>query len=162
MPRAVIYDERLLAEFELVKEAVTAIRSIRQHKNIPTKEPLTLKVIADANYHPKYNPVLMKMANLSSIDVVAEKDATAQAFIVKTTEYFVPLGDKVDTAEELRKLGEELTYLEGFLNSVMQKLSNERFVQSAPAKVVETEQAKRTDTEAKIKAIQERISILTK
>ncbi len=161
MPRAVRYDERLLTEFELVKEVVTAIRSIRQQKNIPNKEPLTLKVIADGNYHPKYDPVVMKMANISSVEAVSEKDATAPAFIVKTTEYFVPMGDKVDTAEELRKLGEELTYLEGFHASVMKKLSNERFVQSAPPKVVETEQAKKNDAEAKIKAIKERINQLT-
>ncbi len=161
MPRAVIYDAKLLAEFELVKETVTAIRSIRQQKNIPNKEPLALKVIADGNYHPGYDPVVMKMANLSSVEAVSEKDATAPAFIVKTTEYFVPMGDKIDTAEELRKLGEELSYLEGFHASVMKKLSNERFVQSAPPKVVETEQAKKNDAEAKINAIKERINQLT-
>jgi valyl-tRNA synthetase len=161
MPRAVIYDRRLLAEFELVKETVTAIRSIRQQKNIPNKEPLELKVVADGNYHPKYDPVVMKMANLSSVEAVSEKDATAPAFMVKTTEYFVPMGDKVDTGEELRKLGEELAYLEGFLGSVMKKLSNERFVQSAPPKVVETEQAKKNDAEVKIKAIKERMQQLT-
>lgn len=130
-------DEALLARFELVKETITAVRNIRKQKNLPQREALTLEVIADANYPVDYAPVLTKMANLSAIERVAEKDAAAAAFIVKTTQYFVPLGDRIDREAEIAKLGEELTYYEGFLQSVERKLSNERFVQSAPAAVVE-------------------------
>ena len=104
--------------------------------------------------------MLVKMAGLSGVETVADKLPDAASFIVKTTEYFVPLGDKIDPAEELAKLKTELEYLEGFLASVLKKLSNERFVQNAPAKVVETEHAKRNDAEAKIKAIRERIARL--
>ena len=160
MPRAGVYDEKLLAEIELVKEAVTAVRSIRQQKSIPNKEQMELRVIADSNYYPQYNPVLIKMANLSAVDTVTEKDPAAAAFIVKTTQYFVPMGDKVDVEAELAKLNEELAYQQGFLNSVMKKLSNERFVQGAPEKVVQTEYAKKNDAEAKIAALRERIAAL--
>ncbi len=121
---------------------------------------LALHVIADENYPAEYAPVIAKLANLSSIETVAEKDPTAAAFIVKTTQYFVPMGDKVDVEAELVKLREELAYLEGFLTSVEKKLSNERFVQSAPEKVVQTEYAKKADAEAKIAAIRERITAL--
>ena len=158
MPKAGAFDEKLLVEIELVKEAVTAVRSIRQQKSIPNKDQMELKVISDANYHQLYNPVLVKMANLSSIETVTEKDPTAAAFIVKTTQYFVPMGDKVDVEAELAKLNEELTYQQGFLDSVMKKLSNERFVQSAPEKVVQMEYAKKNDAEAKIAALKERIA----
>ena len=160
MPVGGSYDENLLARFELVKETVTAIRNIRQQKNIPNKEQLKLKVICDENFCEVYNPVLVKMANLSEVECVSEKDPAAPSFIVKTTEYFVPLEGMVDVETELRKLNDELTYLEGFLASVMKKLSNERFVANAPQKVVETEYAKRNDAEAKIKAIRERIAAL--
>ena len=153
-------DEALLARFELVKETITAVRNIRKQKNLPQREALTLEVIADANYPADYAPVLTKMANLSAIERVAEKDAAAAAFIVKTTQYFVPLGDRIDREAEIAKLGEELTYYEGFLQSVERKLSNERFVQSAPAAVVDKERAKKADAEAKIAAIREQLAAL--
>lgn len=161
MPTGKEVDEALLSRFELVKEAITALRNVRKEKNIPNKETLVLNVIADENYPEEYASVLEKMANLSSIDAVSEKDPSAVAFIVKTTQYFVPLSGKIDVEAEVAKLGEELVYLEGFLGSVLKKLSNERFVQSAPAKVVETERAKQADAEAKIAAIKERIEALS-
>ena len=160
MPRPEDFDENMLTRIELVKEAVTAVRSIRQQNNIPNKEQLELKVIADENYHKCYEPILKKMANLSSVDEVTEKEPTAAAFIVKTTQYFVPMGDKVDVEAELAKLEEELAYHRGFLDSVMKKLSNERFVQGAPEKVVQMEYAKKNDAEAKIAALEERIATL--
>ncbi len=162
MPEAAEYSERRLARFELVKEVVTAIRNIRRSKNIPNREPLALNVIADDNYPQEYAPVIIRMAGLSGIAAVEEKDPAAASFIVKTTQYFVPLGGMIDTEAELKKLTDELAYLEGFLASVMKKLSNERFVNGAPQKVVETEYAKRNDAEAKIKAIRERIEALKK
>jgi valyl-tRNA synthetase len=100
------------------------------------------------------------MGNLDSIEEVKEKDATADAFIVKTTQYFVPMGENIDVEAEMKKLTDELTYLEGFLASVMKKLSNERFVSSAPEKVVANEKAKKADAEAKIAAIKERMEAL--
>lgn len=160
MPEVEPFDAVLLDRIEQVKEAVSAVRNIRKQHNLPNKEALPLKVVADENYHAEFDPMLVKMAGLSEVETVADKLPDAASFIVKTTEYFVPLGDKIDPAEELAKLKSELEYLEGFLASVLKKLSNERFVQNAPAKVVETEHAKRNDAEAKIKAIRERIARL--
>ncbi|MEG0788995.1 MAG: valine--tRNA ligase [Alistipes sp.] len=160
MPMAGAVDGTLLAKFELVKEIISAVRNIRNQKNLPQKETLILQVITDENYPAAYAPVLLKMANLSSIELTTEKDATAAAFIVKTTQYFVPMGGKIDAQAEIQKLTEELTYLEGFRNSVLKKLSNERFVASAPEKVVATERAKQADAEAKIAAIKEQLAAL--
>ena len=154
------WDEALLTRFELVKEAITDIRNVRKQKNIAQKQPLTLKVIADENYPAAYAPVIVKMGNISAIETVAEKDPAAAAFIVKTTQYFVPLGDNIDREAETKRLTADLEYLEGFLASVMKKLSNERFVNSAPEKVVANERAKKADTEAKIAAIREQLAAL--
>ena len=91
---------------------------------------------------------------------MAEKDPAAAAFIVKTTQYFVPMAGKIDAEAERRKLTDDLAYYEGFLASVMKKLSNERFVASAPEKVVANERAKQADAEAKITAIREQLAAL--
>ena len=157
MPVAGEIDETLLARFELAKEVISHLRNLRKQKNLPNKEQLSRKVMADANYPSEYEPVIMKMANLSSIERIGERDASSEAFIVKTTQYFVPLGGLMDVEVERKKLTDELNYLEGFLASVMKKLSNQRFVESAPEKVVANERAKKTDAEAKISAIRERL-----
>ena len=124
------------SRFELTKEVVTAVRNVRKQKNIPQKDPLTLRVIADENYPAEYAPVLQKMGNLSQIETTREKDPSAVGFLVKTTQYFVPMEGMIDIEAERKKLAGELEYLEGFLASVQKKLSNERFVSSAPEKVV--------------------------
>ena len=155
-------DEALLARFELVKEVVTAIRAARKQKNIPQKQALALNVVVDENYPAAYAPVIAKMGNMSEITPAEEKDPTAAAFIVKTTQYFIPMGDSIDPEAEAKKLSDELAYLEGFLASVMKKLSNERFVNSAPEKVVANERAKKADAEAKIAAIKEQLQALNR
>ena len=160
MPKAEQVDEKLLSRFELATEVITDIRNVRKQKNIAQKQALELNVIADENYPAEYAPVIAKMCNLSQINLIEEKDPTADAFIVKTTQYFVPMGEMIDKEAELKKLSDELTYLEGFLASVMKKLSNERFVSSAPEKVVANEKAKKADAEAKIAAIKERMEAL--
>ncbi len=160
MPRAEAFDEAVLARFELMQEAVSAIRNIRKQKNLAQKEALEVKVIADENYPAEFEPILSKLANASSVEKVTEKDSTAVGFIVKTTQYFVPMGDKIDVEAEIATLTKDLEYYEGFLASVMKKLSNERFVSSAPEKVVANERAKQADAEAKISAIKEQLAAL--
>ncbi len=160
MPKAGGADERLLSRFELVKEVISSLRNIRKQKNLPQKEALTLHVVVDENYPAEYLPVLVKMGNIAAVEPVATKDPSAAAFLVKTTQYFVPLEGRIDVEAERRKLTNDLAYYEGFLASVMKKLSNERFVQSAPEKVVANERAKQADTEAKIAAIREQLAAL--
>jgi valyl-tRNA synthetase len=139
-------------------EAVTAIRSIRRTRNIPMRDAIELKVVADDNFPAEFAPVLEKMAGLASIDAVSDKNPDWDGFIVKTTQYFVPVGERIDREAELAKLREELAYQQGFLATVMKKLGNERFVSSAPPQVVAGEQAKRADAESRIAALEERIA----
>ena len=160
MPKVEAADEALLARFALLQEAVSAIRNVRKQKNLPQKEAVELKVVLDENYPKEFEAVLVKMGNLSAVTAVTEKNPTDAGFIVKTTQYFIPMGDNVNIEEEIAKLEKDLAYYEGFLVSVMKKLSNERFVNSAPAQVVANERAKQADAEAKIAAIREQLSAL--
>ncbi len=153
-------DEALLARFALAQEVVSGIRNVRRQKNIAQKEQLVLKVIVDENYPSEFAPVLCKMGNLPAIEPVEEKGATDAAFIVKTTQYFIPMEGNINVEEEVAKLEKDLAYYEGFLATVMKKLSNERFVSSAPEKVVANERAKQRDAEAKIAAIREQLAAL--
>ena len=160
MPKAQAADELALARFALAQEVVSAVRNIRKQKNLPQKEALELKVVRDENYPAEYEAVIAKMANLSAVTFVTEKNPMDAAFIVKTTQYFVPMGDNIDKEAEIAKLEKDLAYQQGFLATVMKKLSNERFVSSAPQKVVETEYAKKRDAEAKIAAIEAQLQAL--
>ena len=160
MPAASEEKPGILARFELAREVISAVRNIRNQKNLPRKEALTLRVVVDENYPAELAPVIIKMANLDKIEPTNEKDAAAAAFIVKTTQYFVPLAGMIDTEAERAKLEQDLAYYEGFLKSVMAKLSNERFVQNAPEKVVANERAKKSDAEAKIAAIKAQLEAL--
>ena len=160
MPKAAEADEAALARFALAQEVVSAVRNIRKQKNLPQKEALELKVVRDENYPAEYEAVIAKMANLSQVVFVEEKNPMDAAFIVKTTQYFVPMGDNIDKEAEIEKLQKDLAYQQGFLATVMKKLSNERFVSSAPAQVVANEQNKKRDAEAKIAAIEAQLAAL--
>ena len=160
MPKATEADEATLARFALAQEVVSAVRNIRKQKNLAQKEALELKVVRDENYPAEYEAVIAKMANLSQVLFVEEKNPMDAAFIVKTTQYFVPMGDNIDKEAEIAKLEKDLAYQQGFLATVMKKLSNERFVSSAPAQVVANEQNKKRDAEAKIAAIEAQLAAL--
>jgi valyl-tRNA synthetase len=162
LPTAGTVDQTLLDEFEQVKETITAIRNIRKEKNIPNRDTISLSVNYNGNVFSAYDPILIKMTNLDSINIVESKVENAICFIIKNREYFIPMDDKIDTAAEIKKITAELEYAQGFLASVMKKLNNERFVSSAPAKVVETERIKKADAEAKIKSCEERLTQLKK
>ena len=160
LPKAIEADEKSLARFALAQEVVSAVRNVRKQKNLPQKEALELKVVRDENYPVEFEAAIVKMANIAQVTFVTEKNPTDAAFIVKTTQYFVPMGDNIDKEAEIAKLEKDLAYQQGFLATVMKKLSNERFVSSAPAQVVENEQNKKRDAEAKIAAIEAQLQAL--
>jgi valyl-tRNA synthetase len=158
-PKSTGYDEDMIARFEDVKEVIAGIRTIRTKNNIANKDQLELAVLpGDKGYAREFNSVLVKMGNLSALTEVSEEVKLAASFLVKSTTFFVPMGATIDVEEELKKLQAELDYTKGFLNSVLKKLSNERFVSSAPEAVVAIERAKQADAEAKIKVLEEQIA----
>ena len=154
-------DETLAAAIENVKQIVSGVRTVRNQKNIANKDALVLQVVGK-NAFEAYTAVIMKMANLSAIDVVNEKDATASAFMVGTDEFAVPLGDRIDVAAEIEKQEAQLKHLEGFLAGVKKKLANEKFVAHAPEPVVAMERKKQSDSEEKIAALKESLAALKK
>jgi valyl-tRNA synthetase len=159
-PKSGERDKDLLAGIEEVKQVIAGVRTIRLEKNIPNRDVLELQVIG--NHDERYYSVISKMCNLSSFTSVSEKQAGAAGFMVGTTEYSVPLAEKMDVEVELQKLKAELNYTEGFLLSVSRKLGNERFVQNAKPEIVENERRKQADAESKIASLKENIAALEK
>lgn len=160
MPRAEAYDSEVIARVDTVKEIVNGIRAVRASKNIPNKDQLTLLVVGSEKV--PYPELIIKMGNLSAIENIAEKDPAAAQFMVGTREFCVPLADNIDIEAELAKMRKELDYERGFLASVERKLSNERFVNNAPAAVVDNERRKKADAESKIAALEQSIAALSK
>lgn len=156
-PATAAFDAELLNSFDFVKEVIAGVRNIRQEKNIPTRNALSLSVKGE-KFSVEMEGLIQKLAALDTIEYVNDGVANAGTFLVKSVEFFVPLEGLVDAAEEIAKLEEELKYTQGFLLSVEKKLSNERFVSGAPAQVVEVERKKQADAQEKIKVLQERIA----
>ncbi len=154
-------DKDKVSLFEQVKEVIAFIRNTRVEKQISGKEKLTL-CIKPVNYENDYDEVIIRLGNLEQIQMITEKVEGAVSLITANAEYYIPVGEMHDPEEELQKLEEELNYNRGFLESVMKKLGNEKFVSNAPAKVIELENRKRADAETKIRALEERIASLKK
>ena len=154
-------DEALLQQFEAVKEVISNVRSIRLQKNIAQKETLELQVVGE-NPVAVFDAVIGKMCNLSAITAVEAKADGASAFMVGTTEYAVPLGNLIDVEAEIARMEAELKHKEGFLQGVLKKLGNEKFVNNAPAAVIELERKKQADAESIIKSLKESIAALKK
>ncbi len=152
-------DEKLISEIEHVKQIVVGIRAVRAEKNIAPREELQLNVV-NAEINATYVSTIKKMAKISAINTVDEKDGLSSSFIVGTTEYAIPLGNLIDVEAERAKANAELEHLEKFLASIEKKLSNEKFTAHAPEKVVEMERKKLSDTQSKIATIKETLKTL--
>ena len=159
MPEASAPDSEILAEMENVKEIINGVRGVRAQRNIPSRDSLRLNIVGQKI---PMESVAIKLGNLSEIATVNEKDPAAASSMVGTTEFNIPLLDNMDVDAEIAKLTKELDYLRGFKASVEKKLSNERFVNNAPAAVVDAERKKLSDATSKITTIEETIAALKK
>ncbi|MBR6178929.1 MAG: valine--tRNA ligase [Bacteroidales bacterium] len=159
MPEAGSFDEKLLERFETVKDVIAKIRQIRQDNGLAQKESLEcFAKLVDGDYDNYFNAVITKHCNLAKFELIPAAIDGAKTFVAKNVEYYIPLGDKIDKEEELKKLNAELDYTRGFLASVEKKLSNERFVSGAPAAVVDREKQKLADAKMKIEALEKQIA----
>ena len=157
-PSYKVSSDNQLAIFENVKHIISGVRTIRVDKNIPNKDKLELNITGAHN--KTYDSVISKLCNLSSISIIEEKEPGATGFLIGTTEYSIPVSENIDYDSEIQKLEAELKYNEGFLNSVMKKLNNERFVLNAKPEIVENERKKQLDAESKISLLKENIALL--
>ncbi|MDO5447110.1 MAG: valine--tRNA ligase [Prevotellaceae bacterium] len=153
-------EKQLLADIETMKQVIAGVRAVRNSKNIPPKEPLTLEIVKGSQLPNLSEELIVKMANLEAIKEVEQKDESASAFMVGTTEFAVPLGNLIDVEAEIAKQEAQLQHLIGFLAGVEKKLSNEKFVAHAPEAVVALEKKKKADSEEKIAALKESIKKL--
>ena len=159
MPKSANYDTELLKRFATAKETIIGLRGLRNSKGMSPKEVLELYIKKTAD-DTTFDAMIAKLCNLSKIEYVAEKVESALSFMVGAVECYVPFSQNIDKDAELKKLEDELAYTQGFLQSVLKKLSNERFVNGAPEKVVAMERKKQSDAEQKIKALEEQIKAL--
>ena len=160
-PELTEYNQDIITSFEHVSEVISGIRTIRKNNNISFKDTIELHIVSAKPEHKSFDRVVAKLGNISAITYTDSQVKGALSFRVKSDEYFVPMGGNINVEEELAKLSEELKYTEGFLKSVDKKLSNERFVSNAPAKVIEIENNKRNDAIAKIETIKASIEALS-
>ncbi|MFP9118015.1 valine--tRNA ligase [Flavobacterium sp. RNTU_13] len=159
-PEIKSYDEKLLAEFDFAAEVIAGIRTIRKDKNIAFKDAVELKAINSENASTAFDSVISKLGNVSTVSYTTEKVSGALTFRVKSNEYFIPVTGNVNIEDEIAKLQQELDYNRGFLKSVQGKLSNEKFVNSAPEKVVAIERQKEADALSKIAMLEESLAAL--
>jgi len=158
-PVAESFDQLLIDKFVFAEEVIMAIRNVRKEKNIPQKETIRLYIRKNNNDTPDttFDSLVGKLCDISELAYVDEKVPESISFVAGSTEFFIPLTGKIDVEEELKKLEKELVYTAGFLEKVMQKLGNERFVNNAPAAVVDSERKKQDDAEARIHVLEEQI-----
>jgi valyl-tRNA synthetase len=150
---------QLLSDFEQVKEIVSAIRNLRKEKNISPKEAFSLSVKQNENstYLNAFEGTIIKLGNLTSIEKTDTKVESAFSFMVKSDEFYVPMTANIDIEAEKDKLMKELEYNKDFLQSVMVKLGNQKFVANAKPDVIANERKKQADAESKIKSIEEQL-----
>ncbi len=153
-------DKEIIEEFDRVVNVITEVRTYRKSKNVPNKEQLELLISSDSDSSDRFYPVMAKLLNLSHIGQVDGKPANVYTFVANNCEYYIPVTGNVDIEAERKKLLEELEYTKGFMNSVRKKLSNERFVNNAPAQVVDRERKKLADAEEKIDLLEARLKDL--
>jgi valyl-tRNA synthetase len=160
-PKAEQFDKSIIEKAEKVYDIVTNVRNIRQQKQISPKEKLHIYARLDSieDYYPA-TKLIWKLANISDFDITKDKIDNAMSFHIGSDEWFVPLSQEIDVEKEIKLITEEIEYLKGFLNAVLKKLSNEKFVQNAPEKVVELEKRKKSDGEKRIKALEEKLDNL--
>ena len=157
-PESKAYDEKLITDFDFTMEVISGIRTIRKDKNIPFKDAIDLSIVNNENGSVYFDSIVSKLGNITSLNYVSDKVDGALSYRVKSNEYFIPITGNIDVASEIAKLTEELNYTKGFLKSVQGKLSNEKFVNGAPEKVLEMERKKEADALAKIATIEQSLA----
>jgi valyl-tRNA synthetase len=164
LPEAGKENAEIIEKFEVAREVVMEVRNVRAQKNIPNKEEIRLCIKKNFKEKPDltFDGIVCKLCNLSALDYVDEKIDGAFTFVVRNTEFYIPVSTNFNVEEEIKKLSEELDYTKGFLQSVQKKLSNEKFVNNAAVNIVDAERKKQADAEAKIKVLEKQISELKK
>jgi valyl-tRNA synthetase len=160
-PEVKAYDNEVLEKAKIAFELISQIRNTRSSKGLSPKEQLKLFIkTSDKSLYKEFASIINKLGNLESMEFTTDKVDNAISFVIKSDEFFIPMEGAIDVEKEKAEIQKELDYTKGFLNSVMKKLDNERFVQNAPEKVIEMERKKQADAEAKIKTLEDSLANL--
>ncbi len=160
-PEILDFDQAAIDKGEALKELLTKLRDLRNGQQLKKRELLQVKVkTSNPDLFEGIVPLLKRKAFLESFEFTNEDVSGAVSFRIGKDTFFVPLGDKVDLEEERKKIQKELDYLSGLKVKLNKKLGNERFVNNAPAVVVDKEKKKLADTEAKIAVLEEQLGNL--
>lgn len=154
------FDSKIIEDFEVATEVIAGIRTIRKESNIPFKDTIDLSIVNNEGFAQNMDAVVAKLGNVAHLNYVDSKVEGALTYRVKSNEYFIPITGAIDVEAEIEKLTEEIKYQKGFLKAVQSKLSNEKFVNSAPEKVVNIEKQKEADALAKIQTMEQRLASL--
>jgi valyl-tRNA synthetase len=152
--------KEVINQGELLIALTTAIREVRAKNQVKPKDEI--KLVVNQNATPDLDAIKHTLVRLNYIGSMlsADKPENAIPVTIKGDTYYIELKREVDAAAEMARLQEELNYTKGFLDSVMKKLSNERFVANANADVVNKEKQKAADANKKIAALQDEINRL--
>ena len=158
MPEPVKVNRRLIADFNVVKDIVSSVRTVRKEKNIPYREAIELMVMSDSKSFGRYCPsVIERLCNIGEIEYTTASVPGAVQFMAGTTEFFIPVTGKMDIEAETGRLTKEILYYRGFLDAVNRKLANRNFVDNAPESVVSTEKKKKSDAESKLSSLEKQL-----
>ena len=151
------FDEEIIANFVAAESVITELRTIRKQNSLPFKDAIKVMVVDNEKSNRSFDIVISKLCNVENFEYVSEKVAAALSFRIRTNEYFVPVSGSVDVEEQVKKIEDELVYIQGFLTSVEKKLNNEKFVAGAPVNVLANERQKQADAVSKIIALEQRL-----
>ncbi len=157
-PKVENVDISIIKDFDFTSQVISSIRTIRKEKSISFKNSIELHVLNNENMNTNLDSLIIKLCNISKLVYTKNEVENSISFRVKSNNYYVPVNNNINIDEEIIKLKTELSYTEGFLNSVRKKLSNTRFVENAPEKVIQIEKDKEQDALSKIKAIKDSLS----
>jgi len=154
-------DATILEQGQLLKNVITALRDARNKNQVKPKDTIELHIqTADNNNYTSIENILAKQVNAAAVHYVDASVANTIVVAVEKDKFFLASERQVDTASLKEELLKDLDYQKGFLQSVLKKLSNEKFVQNAKPEVVAIEQKKQADAEARIKTIEESLANL--
>lgn len=160
-PTPTLPHETDLKRGEILKTLLTQLRDVRVKKNLKPKDPLPLFAnVSQPDFYKPIIPVLQKKAFLQNVEFTTAEVPNSAMFMVGTDVFYAALSNDFDVAAEKERLQKEIDYLIGFAKSVNAKLSNEKFVSSAPEAVVNKERQKLADAEQKLAALQEALGKL--
>ncbi len=154
-------DAAILQQGNKLKESITAIRDARNKHNIRQKDAIKLYIeTKDKEQYESIEDILAKQVNAESINFSAQPENSFITLVAGKEKIYIEANIEVDKNVQKEQLLKDLTYLKGFLNSIDKKLSNDRFVQNAKAEIIELERKKKSDTEIKIRTIEQTLSSL--